>query len=868
MQVRPPKNALRFLRWFCRHDYVEEIEGDLVEIFESQAIDRPQSARRQFWWQVLLHFRPDFIRSFHSNRVINTAMLIHYLKVAWRNLSRHRLYSFINLSGLTVGMTCFLLVAFFIQYQLSYDRHFPDTDRIYRVIQQQKGNAFRGSDLFAVTPRPLASAISEQIPEVEGAVRLGLQQDLLYGMEIFFPVQLLYTETGFVDFFPLDILYGEGRSALQDPSTILLSRTMAEKYFGTQSPLGKTLLLNDKKELVVRGIYEDFPNNQHFQAGGILSIENLPNWKGEQGKWASNSYYTYIKLKDGVKPSGVEESFRVFDEYVEAAYRQFPFSARYMLQPISSIHLDSGVNVENQARSDVRYIYLMGAVAILILLIAAINYMNLATVRSARRSTEMGVRKVMGAVRGQLVSQILGEAFLLTICSFIASVLLVRFLLPYFGYFLDMEVPFRVAGNAWTFIGMIFLAILIGGLSGLYPAWFISAVNPVKAFSGTFLGKPGSQFSLQSLLMVGQFTTAVVLAVCAVVMYQQMKYIQNKKLGFNKDQIVYVSYFGRELGQNTDHIRNELLKNVNIKEVSVSTNLIVETYNQGIVDSWEGKSGERDLYCYRYHVDEHFLDLFDIPLKSGRNFSLSHPTDSTQSYLLNETAARAIGWTAESAIGKSFAEGRVIGVVEDFHFQPMDLKIEPLYIRYRHPDNQSTDFGYVSMKVNTNHLEETLPYVLATFKNEAPRKIFEYRFLDETFENMYLGEKRMGQAFSVFTLIALFIACIGLFGMISYQIVQKTKELSIRKVLGATTMGLVAWLSRDFLKLISIAVFIAIPFSVLVISRWLDHFAYHTPVHWWVYVIVSVPVFLIAGMTVGFQSFRAARTNPAHALKE
>ncbi len=868
MQVQPPKNALRFLRWFCRRDYLEEIEGDLIEIFESHAIDNPQSARRKFWWQVLLHFRPDFIRSFHSNSVINSAMFFHYLKVAWRNLSRHRLYSFINLSGLTVGMTCFLLVAFFIQYQLSYDRHFPDNDRIYRVIQQQEGNAFRGSDLFAVTPRPLASAVREQIPEVESAVRLGMQQDLLYGNEIFFPVELLYTESGFVDFFSLEVLSGEGRSSLKDPSTILLSKSLAEKHFGKQDPIGKTLLLNDRKELVVRGIYEDFPNNQHFQAEGILSIENLPNWEGEQGKWASNSYYSYVKLKDGVEPSRVEESFRVFDENVEAAYSQFPFSARYMLQPIASIHLNSGVNVENQARSDVRYVYLMAAVAILILLIAGINYMNLATVRSARRSTEMGVRKVMGAVRWQLVSQVLGEALLLTIFSFITSVILVKFLLPYFGYFLDMDVPFQIAGNVWTFIGMIFLAILIGGLSGLYPAWFISAVNPVKAFSGTFMGKPGSQFSLQNLLIVGQFATTVVLAVCAVVMYQQMKYIQNKKLGFNKDQILYVSYFGRELGQNTDRIRNELLKNSNINEVSVSTNLIVETYNQGIVDSWEGNSGERDLYCYRYHVDEYFLDLFDIPLKAGRNFSLSHSTDSTQSYLLNETAAKAIGWTAESAIGKNFAEGKVIGVVEDFHFQPMDLKIEPLYIRYRHPENQSTDFGYVSMKVNTNHLESTLPYILATFKDEAPRKIFEYRFLDETFENMYLSEKRMGQAFSVFTLIALFIASIGLFGMISYQIVQRTKELSIRKVLGATTIGLMSWLSRDFLRLISISVLIAIPFSILIVSRWLDHFAYHTPVHWWVYLIVSVPVILIAGLTVGLQSFKAARSNPANALKE
>ncbi len=868
MQVRPPKAALRFLRWFCRHDYIEEIEGDLIEIFEDQVDNGSSNVRLKFWWQVILHLRPDFIKNSTKNHLIYSDMLIHYLKVAFRNLSRHRLYSFINLAGLTVGMTCFLLVAFYIQHQLSYDRHHPDSDRIFRIVQQQEGNTFRGSDVFAVTPRPLASAIQEQMPEVEQVVRMGIETDIFYKEDLFFSSTLLYTEASFFDIFHLNILSGEGRTALEQPNALLLSASVSEKYFGQQDPIGKSLLLNDDKEFIVRGVFEDLPPNQHFYTDVILPIENLANWDHELGHWASNSYYTYVKLADGVDHREVEKGFSIFDERVEAAYQGFPFRAEYMLQPITSIHLDPSINVENQPRTDIRYIYFMGVIALIILLMAAINYMNLATVRSAKRAKEIGVRKVMGAVRHQLIEQILGESFLLTFCSFVFALFLVRLLLPIFGNFLDVDIPFEIVGGTKILVVLLFISIAIGGLAGLYPALFISALSPVQAFRNKIMGRMSSNFSLQNVLLTTQFVAAVVLAICSVVVFQQLQFIQNRKLGFNKDQIVYVSFFGQEINQKLDNVRTRLLTNPRISNVSVSTNLMFDTNNQGIVDEWEGNDGSQTLPCYRYHVDEHFLDMYEIPLISGRDFSMLYPTDSTESFILNETAVKALSWSAEEAVGKEFSGGRVIGVVEDFHFQPMDMRIEPMYIRYRHPSNQPTDFGYVAMKTDVQDIDKTLTYIMGIFKDIAPRKLFNYNFFDESFAQLYSTERKTGQAFSIFTILALFIACLGLFGMVSYQIVQRTKEIGIRKVLGASTLRLVGWLSSDFLKLVALSTLIAFPIAFYLIQKWLHNFAYHISVKWWIFLAVSVPALLLALLTVGIQSFKAARTNPVHALKE
>ncbi|PHN05278.1 ABC transporter permease [Flavilitoribacter nigricans] len=867
MTPQPPKTALRFLRWFCREDYLEEIEGDLIEVFEQQYADAPRWSGWKFTWQVLLHFRPDFIRSLSNHPLIYTSMYRHYLKIAWRNLLRQRMYTLINLSGLTIGLSCFILIALYLQYEQSYDWQHENADRIYRVAQRQEGNVFRGTDEFAVTPEPLAPALQANFPEVEAAATLTVEQGLLYREDEYLSSQLLYADDKAFDIFTIPILQGQGPEALSDPETILLSRSLAEKHFGSADPLGQTLKLNDERPLTVRGVFADPPGNQHFAYDAILPIGNIYYFESDVGRWSSNNYRTYLRLAEGADHRELEKRMALFDDEVEAAYKNLPFRAEFFLQPLLDIHLRSRINMEMGVNGDIRYVYLLGAIGLIILLLASINYMNLATARSVRRVKEVGVRKVMGAERQQLVGQLLGESFMLTLFSFVLAVGLAYLLLPGFNHLLDQSIPFDVVGSGWLLTGLLLTAILIGGLSGLYPSLVLSALSPVQAFQRKLAGSFRQGISLRNVLIVGQFTAAVVLAVSSVVVYQQLQYIQHKKLGYNRDQIAYVPFFSEQVDRKMSSIRSELLAHPGIQKVSVSNNLILNTGNQGIVDQWEGNDKTQNLYCYRYFVDEEFLDLYEIPLAAGRNFSTAFPTDSTQSYLLNESAVQAIGWTPETAIGKSFRDGQVIGVVEDFHFQPMDLKIEPLFLKFRHPQNQPTRFGNLAVKLNTDDLQHTLAFVLGVFERAAPRTPFEYRFLDASYDQLYASEKRLGQAFSIFTFLALFIACMGLFGLVSFQIVQRTREIGIRKVLGASALKLVELLSKDFLRLVAIALLLAVPIAWLAMQRWLDGFAYRIEIKWWVFLLVALPALIISLLTVGLQSLRAARANPVESLQ-
>lgn len=868
MRTGPPKRALQFLRWFCREDYLEEIEGDLIEVFEKQYPNSPRQANWNFFWQVLRHFRPDFIRSFTNYPIMDADMYAHYLKVAWRSLIRQGRYTLINLSGLTTSMTCFLLIALFIQYELNYDRQHEKADRIYRVAQKQQGNTFRGTDLFAVTPAPLAPALRENFPEVESAVTCTLEEHLFSKEGEFFSPRLLFADPNLFDVFTIKMLQGNGAKALKDPDGILLSRSLAEKYFGTEEPMGKTILMDNQRPLIVRGIFQDMPRNQHFTAEGILSIRNIDYYEDDFGKWASNNYYTYLALKSGSDYHHLEQRMHLFDNEIAAAYSGLPFKAAFFLQPLTDIHLFSRVNVEAGINGDNRYVYLLGAIGLIILLLAAINYMNLATARSARRIKEIGIRKVMGALRSQLIGQLLGESIILTCLSFMLALLLAYSLLPNFNRLLNQAIPFDLVGNPWILVSLALTAILIGGLSGLYPAMIVSALSPLKAFKGKLMGNLRQGISLRNVLIVSQFTAAVVLAVGSVVVYQQLQYIRNKKLGFNKEHIVYVPFSSDEIAHNIPTIRNELLSDPKIRKVSVSTNLILNTGNQGIVDAWDGNQKERNLYCYRYFVDESFLDLFEIPLVAGRGLSTAFSTDSTGSVLLNESAVRAIGWTPEAAIGKSFNGSHVVGVVQDFHFQPMDQRIEPMCIRFRHPNNQWMRNGYLSVKLEADGQDKTLNHILAVLKKVAPKTPFQYQFLDQSYAQQYDAESRLGRAFNLFTFLALFIACMGLFGLVSYQIVQRTRELGIRKVLGAPALKLVTLLSRDFVKLVVIALVLAVPIAWFAMQQWLDHFAYRIEIRWWVFFLVAVPALGVSFFTVGLQSWLAAIANPVESLKE
>ena len=869
MLPKPPKHALRFLRWFCREDYVEEIEGDLIELFEQQFEQTPRRAKRSFWWQVIRHFRPDFIKSFQRDPLINLAMFQNYLKVAWRNLVKQKLYSAINISGLTIAMTCFILIALYVQYELSYDTQHEKADQLYRVVQQQEGNIFRGTDFFSVSSEPLAPALVETFPEVEAAATIGLENNLLtYKDVVDAPGGLLADERVF-DIFSIKVIRGEGKEVLQDPTAILLSESLAERYFGVEDPMGKQVLYRNEQALTVRGIFKDIPTNQHLTYDCILSLKNADEYQASVGRWDWNNYWTYMVLAEGQDYKALEQKLDIFDQYVVPAYENFPFGAsKFFLQPVKDIHLHSKVNLDPGVNGDVRYVYLFLSIAFIILLLAAINYTNLATARSISRSKEVSMRKVLGAQRKQLVAQFMGESFLLTLISFVLAVVLAYYLLPQFNKLLVQPIELDLIQNYWLLAGLLVCAIATGVLSGFYPAVFLSSLLPIKVFRGELFTRFKRGTSLRNLLVVGQFAAAVVLISSSIVVYQQLQYVQNKKLGFNEDQIVYVPFFFPEISEHTDLIRQELLRHSQIEKVSVIKTLPIDSGDQGVVEEWEGNTGETSINIYRNYVDYHFLDLFEIEMASGRNFSPNHSTDSTQTYLLNETAVAQLGWTAESAVGKTFRKGRVIGVVEDFHFQPMDLSIEPQYMMFRDDRNNSVNFGNIALKVKTDQLDETLSFVLETVKSVAPGLPVSYHFLDESLDQLYESEMRLGQAFNIFTILALLIAGIGLFGLISHSVVQRTKEIGIRKVLGATSTSIVQLLSRDFLRLVITSIVIATPLAWYLMQQWLEGFAYHIGLSWWVFLLAGLLAVAIAVLTVSIQSLKAAWMNPVKSLRQ
>ncbi len=793
-------------------------------------------------------------------------MFKNHIKIAWRNLTKNKQYAVINLAGLSVGMACYILIALFIQFELSYDRHHQKADRIYRIAQQQPGNEYRGTDKFALAPLPLSEALVLDYPEVEAVTNVNQDFTLLIKGEESFGEQGLATDSHFFDVFSVPLVQGNRNDILNDPNTIVLTESLSKKLFGTDSPLGKSILYARNRNMTVVGIVPDPPKNQHLNYSYIISYKIRGYYPNDVGNWVSNNYHAYLALKEGSDYLTLQEKMKRYDEIAKPGYEQlgFNFYPHYFLQPLKDIHLHSNMNMEIGANGDIRYVYLFGAIALIILFLASINYINLATAKSAQRAKEVGVSKVLGAKKRNLTVQFLAESFLLTIASVLIAIGITFLVLPFFNTLLAQEIPFDVVGSWWIIALMIFVALLIGVLSGLYPALFLSALSPVRALKGDFMKSHKNGSFLRNALVVGQFIVAVSLAIGSIVIHQQLSYIQNKKLGYTKEQIVHVPYFQNEISAKRDVIRNQLLSHPKINKVSISTQLPMNITSQGIVSEWEGNKGDEDLYIYRCYVDHHFIDLFEMEIVEGRTFSNKIPSDSSAAYILNESALKKMGW--KTAAGKKFRDGTVIGVVKDFHLQTFDLTIEPLFMTM--PSIAQLDnFGQVILKMDTEDFASTKGFIEKTMKAVVPMVNYEARFMEDSYAQLYDKEARLGKAFRVFTLLALFIAAMGLFGLVSFNVVQRTKEIGIRKVLGSSVIGIVNLVAKDFLKLVLLAIVLAVPIAFLVMNDWLQDYAYRTKIQWWVFLLVGIATIGISFITIYFQSFKAASSNPVEILR-
>ncbi len=863
----PPPFMLRFFRWFCDPELRPFIEGDLFELYQERVAELGKKhADRRFTIDVLLLFRPGMIRrlQFLANTLYHLTMMRNHFKISLRSLGKQKFFTAINVAGMTLGLTCFILIALYIRYESSFDKHHWEADQIYRISQLQVGNDIKGKDRYAFTPLPLATTVLESCPQVAAATTMEIHKALFVHKGQGLYEQGLYADEAFFDVFSLDGFDSQGKAILKDPSVIILTQSFAKKYFGEESVEGKELLFEGEQWLTVKAIIEDPPKNQHFQYDYITSYKNLPWYQYDLGRWNHNNYRTYIRLEAGTAPQSIEAQMEEFDQYTESAYRSFSFKPIYFLQSVPDIHLHSDINFEIAANGDIRYLYLAASIALIILLLASINYMNLAASRSANQALQVGIRKVLGARRGQIVHQFLAESILITLLSFALAISLAFLLIPIFNRILDIEIPFRLTNNPLLLFGLLLTAFVIAILSGLYPAIISSASKPIHALKGKWFNIRKEGMLVRNSLVVGQFTIAIILAICSVVIYQQLRFIQNKKLGYSRDQVVYLTYNQTNIHPQAPAIQEELLRTPGIKEVSFANGLPLNLGCNTIIKDWEGRNEEEELYIYCNYVDYNFLDLFAIELVEGRNFSPTHPGDTLNHYLLNEAALKKLGWT--SAVGKRFRDGKVIGVVKDFHFQPFDLAIEPLFMGYRNT-NRGQFISHISMKIEGGQNEQLLTNVQKTMKTFLPNQPFDPQFMDESYNQLYSAERRFGKAFTIFTLIALFIACMGLFGLVSHRLVQRTKEIGIRKVLGATVVNIVGMVSKDFLQLVLLSTVIAMPMAWWGMHTWLEDFAYRTELKVWIFLSVGVLAIGLAFVTVSLQAIQAASANPMDNLR-
>ena len=796
-------------------------------------------------------------------------MIQNYLKVALRNIKRSKGFSFINIAGLSVGMVCFILIMLFVKYELSYDRYHENADDIYRVVMKTPGSIYLGTDWWNCTPGALKAALMGECPEISRIARVRgyggmINHENMHNIENRFYI----VDPEFLEIFTFPLIEGDPKTALSEPLNLLLTQEMAEKYFGDENPIGKILNLDGQYDFRITGILKNTPANSHFKFDFLASFKTHDTIycgrKNPVGQWGNNLYSTYIQVRKDINRESFESKFPV----PEKKYSGRETSAEFYVQPLMDIHLKSHMIGELEANGDIRYVYLFSAVAFLIMLIACLNYMNLSTARFAKRSKEVGVRKVVGAGRLDLIRQFLGESIVLSFISLSISIVFVKLLLLAFSSFVQRELSFEFFGSAYSLLSLICIAVAVGIVSGIYPAFFLSSFKPVSVIKNVFGAGSKANSSLRNSLVVFQFIISIALLFCTIVIYDQLKYINKKDLGFKKEHIVIVDIYDNNLRRNYEPLKNELLQYHKISDITVSRQSPAYITAAGSAE-WEGETEDDDIIFYTTFVDYNFLDFYGIKLLEGRNFSKEITSDVGKAYILNKTAVETIGW--EDPVGKRFRRrekelGVVIGVVDDFHFQEFRSKVQPLVIK-RIDSNRAWTVGCFSIKISSEDIPGTLSFIEEKYKEFSSDYPFTYSFLDEKIDRMYRSEQRLGKSFVYFTVLAVFIACLGLFGLAAFAAEQRTKEIGIRKVMGASVSNIILKLSLEFVKWVILANIIAFPVGYFGMNKWLQNFAYKIDIGIWTFILSGTLASIIALITVIHQVFKAATANPVDSLR-
>ncbi|RIV69528.1 ABC transporter permease [Flagellimonas aequoris] len=802
-------------------------------------------------------------------------MFKNHLRIAWRNIKKDKLFTTIKIGGFAVGIAACLLIALFIKNELSYDNHYKNKDRIYRVVMQ---GVMNGELLKSVHFQlPFAETLQSTFPEILEAGKINMSELFGAGRRPFRPVGtmqnnfedgFIFADQGVFDILEFELLEGNPKQVLTNPQSVVLTASKAAKYFPEGHAVGKTIFLDDNsnRPYTVTGVIKENPSEKtHLDFNFLLAIEDT------NMSWSNTNYFTYLLVDNNTDIPALEKKMvSILEEYVIPTYKERMRSADFMevlktleykLQPVTDIHLKSDIKMGDGLRhGDIRFVWLFAAIAIFVLLLAVINFINLSTAKSANRAKEVGLKKTVGAFRGNLVSQFLTESVIYSFISFVIGVLLAWALLPTFNSIAAKHIVMPWAD--WWFLPVVLVAaLLVGILAGLYPAFYLSAFKPVNVLKGT-LSTGSKSGKLRSGLVVFQFTTSVVLIIGTLIIYKQMNYIMDKKLGFNKDQVLVIKGTNL-LKDNTESFKERLLGLSDVKSVTVSDYLPVEGSKRngntfGMIN--EG-SQEISVPAQIWQVDYDYIETLGLHVKEGRAFSKDFASDST-AIVINTTMAKELG--LQNPIGKHINNGRdwtIIGVVEDFHFKNLKEDIASLSLVIGNSPSM------ISIKLNKRETTQAIASVASIWQEYVPQQSFEYTFLDQEFAHMHDDVQRMGKIFNSFALFAILVACLGLFALSAFLVEQRKKEISIRLVLGAPFKSIYQLLTMDFMKLILIAIIIAIPIGWYMMSRWLEDFAYRIDVQWWVFALAGGISLGIALLTVSYQSIRAGLVNPAKSLR-
>lgn len=798
-------------------------------------------------------------------------MFKNYLKVAFRNIKKQKGYAFINISGLAIGMAACLLIMLWVHDELNFDSFNENADHIYRVtIDSHMGTQTKAP----VAPTPSGPALVQEYPEVLQFARLSRPNrvPVFVGDKEYFEENVAFADNSIFEIFTFPFIEGDPKTVLQPAYTAVITKTTARKYFGDESPIGKMIKIDGDSEYAVMGVVEDVPGNSHFSFNILRSIETrYAENRQSMEYWLSISYYTYILLDEKADYKEFEKKLPAFiDKNIGDALKSYGASLTFYLQPLKQIHLHSNFPGDIAAQGDIMYVYLFSGIALFVLIIACINFVNLSTARSASRAKEVGMRKTLGAVRHRLVGQFLGECVVYSLLALFLALVLLILVMPWFNTVVGRSLSLNILQIPWLIPGFVGLALFVGVAAGSYPAFFLSSFHPVSVLRNKI--KIGSKNILfRRVLVISQFAISIALIIGTMMIYKQIMYMKSTELGFDKEHVVVLPGLRDVLPDSYQMIRDEFRNIPGVITVGASSMVPGRGINISLFRPEGFAQNESQPMDYR-SIDSGFIPTLGIKILAGRNFSEELTSDQTESVLINETAASKFGWN--NPIGKQFIlspdqsdQGEetfinVVGVVKDYHFRSLREQIEPLII-FNDPSLYTT----LSIRITPSNIQNTIEAIQKKWKGLLPNKAFDYFFLDESFDSQYRAEERMGNITIRFSLLAVFIGCLGLFGMASYTTEQRTKEIGIRKILGASMGKIVRMLSKEYILLVALGNLIAWPAAYFLMKSWLNNFAYRTSLTLWIFLAAALLSLVVAVLTVSYQSIKAALSNPADSLK-